>query len=626
LTPGRNDPCPCGSGQEYEKCCALTSRPTGAAGGDVPSKPGIATAATTAQLVALYNAGRFDELEHGARALLAQHADSGFLWKVLGVCLQAQGKDALSALQTAADLLPADAEVHNNLGVVLQHAGRLEAAAASYRRALALKPDYADACSNLGVTLQDLGQLEQAAASIRKALDIDPANAGAHNNLGEVLRELGKLDEAAAHFARALQLKPELADAHVNFGILLRLLGRTAQAEVHCKRALELAPALPGALVLQAELQADQGQFADAEASYRRALAQDGRQADAWAGIANVRKMSVADTAWLQAAQSLAEAGLPARHEVSLRYAIGKYFNDVKDYEQAFLHYRRANEQSRRYGRQYERQRQEQMIASICRSYDGAWLARERFNANRSARPVLVVGMPRSGTSLAEQILASHPAVFGSGELPFWRDAAQQFAPEGGDAADGLLCKLAADYLRLLSGFSPDAQRVVDKMPGNFLHLGMIRAAFPNARIIHMQRNPVDTCLSIYFQHFNLSHAYANDLDDLAHYATQYRRVMAHWRALLPPQAMLDVPYEGLVQDQEGWSRKMLEFIGLPWDPRCLDFDQSARTVSTVSNWQVRQKISTASVERWRHYEQFVAPLLPLLVPDGKQNADPSAS
>jgi hypothetical protein len=196
----------------------------------------------------------------------------------------------------------------------------------------------------------------------------------------------------------------------------------------------------------------------------------------------------------------------------------------------------------------------------------------------------------------------------------FWNTAAAGYGPAApaalGEAADnGVLCAAAADYLRLLEDQSADALRVVDKMPGNFLHLGLIHAALPRAHIIHMRRNPIDTCLSIYFQHFESFHSYATDLDDLAHYYGEYLRLMNHWRSSLPAGAMLDVAYEALVQDQEACSRSMLEFIGLPWDPQCIDFHRTSRSVITASKWQVRQKISRSSVERWRNYERFVAPL-----------------
>jgi hypothetical protein len=255
-----------------------------------------------------------------------------------------------------------------------------------------------------------------------------------------------------------------------------------------------------------------------------------------------------------------------------------------------------------------------QVVDGITQSYNAIWLRETRINAHESARPVFIVGMLRSGTTLAEQILASHPDVFAAGELTYWNTASAAYRPSALDApASGtLLHKLADDYLRLLQDLSDDTLRVVDKMPTNFAFLGLIHAALPNARIIHMRRNPIDTCLSIYFQDFEAAVSYANDLEDLAHYYAEYLRLMKHWRLILPKDAILDVSYEGLVNDQEAWSRRMLEFIGLPWDPRCLDFHETHRTVITASKWQVRQKITGASVLRWRNYEKFLGPLLRL--------------
>ena len=227
--------------------------------------------------------------------------------------------------------------------------------------------------------------------------------------------------------------------------------------------------------------------------------------------------------------------------------------------------------------------------------------------------------MPRSGTSLTEQILASHPDVFGAGELRFWgefweaQNAGHSSAWHPAENDDALLREAAAQYEAELQRHSSTALRVVDKMPENFKHLGLIHAAFPNARILHTRRNPVDTCLSIHFQDFNNRLAYATDLDDLAFYYREYHRLMAHWRKVLPPEVFMDVPYEALVEDQEGWSRRIIEFTGLEWDERCLSFHETERRVGTASNWQVRQKIYKTSKERWRNYERHVGPLLPLL-------------
>jgi len=243
--------------------------------------------------------------------------------------------------------------------------------------------------------------------------------------------------------------------------------------------------------------------------------------------------------------------------------------------------------------------------------FDAAFVRDPPNHGSSSELPVLIVGMPRSGTSLTEQILASHPAVFGAGEVPFWDGAfnVYQKAALSGPVDPTLLPGMAAAYLERFAAASAGVLRVVDKLPGNFLYAGMIHSAFPRARIIHMQRHPLDTCLSIYFQNFFGMGPYANDLDNLAHYYGEYLRITNHWRTVLPATALLEVPYEALIEDQEGWSRKMLEFIGLPWDPKCLDFHQTERAVITASKWQVRQRIHSASAGRWRHYEKFVGPL-----------------
>jgi Sulfotransferase family len=214
-----------------------------------------------------------------------------------------------------------------------------------------------------------------------------------------------------------------------------------------------------------------------------------------------------------------------------------------------------------------------------------------------------------------EQIMASHPAVFGAGELSFWNAAVESRG--GSDFYDATgaeaVRRLGSDYLAQLRGAAADASRVLDKMPENFRHLGLIGAALPGARIIHVSRNAVDTCLSIYCKDFRASLAYATDLGDLAHEYRLYRQLMHHWRQLLPADAILELPYEALVAEPERWSRRLLEFVALPWDARCLDFAATRRSVVTASKWQVRQKISAGSVGRWRNYASQLAPLMPLL-------------
>jgi tetratricopeptide (TPR) repeat protein len=772
--PGRNDPCPCGSGHKFKRCCgleraappplpdphklgallapppllnpqkigALLAPPplpdpqkVGALLAPPPllnpqkigallAPPPLLNPQSIGTLVALLEQQRLSEAELGARELLRLHPDAGMLWKILGVALMRQGKDALQALRRTTQLLPHDGEAHGNLGAALHdlgrwteslaslqralainprdvdalvdaaHAtralgraqeavalyqralainprdvdalvaaadatralGRAQEAVALYQRALELEPRRAEAHNNLGNAFVELSQYEAAVACYRRALDINPADVQILCNLGNALRDLGlrreaasvygraielgperaashyllgnvlfdlrSIDAAVASYARVLALEPRHAPAHVGLGIALRTQHRHAEAEASCRAALAIDPNHLEALSLLGELEADRGRFVEAEHWFRRAIAIDPEFSFAFASIATHRKMTVADTEWLAGAEALLHKRLPLGHEISLRYGLGKYYDDVGQYARAFAHYRAGNDLSKRQGSRYDGAKLTRRIDELVASCDDAFMRSSRIQGSTSELPVFIVGMPRSGTSLTEQILASHSAVFGAGEVAFWDAAfiayqkAGQASQAGGmAAAANPIPGIARDYLDRLTASAGEAQRVVDKMPANFMYLGLIHAAFPHARIIHMRRHPWDTCLSIYFQNFFNRDPYANDLDHLAHYYAEYLRITDHWRRVLPAATMLEIPYEGLIVDQEGWTRRLLEFVGLPWDPNCLDFHRTERIVITASKWQVRQKMHAASVGRWRHYEPFLGPLRGLLDP-----------
>jgi Tfp pilus assembly protein PilF len=691
LQPGRNDPCPCGSGKRYKHCCGqvgIAPEPAvrDSTGASARADQTIAAGVTRPQLlelVPLLQAGRYEELERRARELTALDPASGGAWKALGVSLALQQRDALPALQRAAELLPEDAEVHANLGTGLLGAGRYAEAIASLRRALEIRPEDADAHSNLGNALRADGQIEAALASYRTAVRIRPGHAGSHSNLGNMLQSIGRPEQAVDSYRSALELQPEEAASHNNLAIALLAIGRPDEALTSARRAIELAPESPEAhstlgnalldlgqfeqaedayrgalalnpgfadalgnlaialrlqgraeeaigvahraleltphsaatLVVLADAHADCGDFGQAEQRLRDAIAIEPDSPQAWAGLAHLRAMRDSDAPWLsQALRIAAKDNLAPRMEIQLRYAIGKYFDDLKQYKPAFAQYRQANELSKRHRVPYDRVHSQQETDRLIHGCNSRWLEGARAHGVSSSRPVFIVGMPRSGTSLVEQILASHPDVWGAGELTFWNSASTHVEWKSDSAGEAIdLGAIARDYLRLLDSLSADARRVVDKMPENFRHLGLIHAALPEARIIHVRRHPLDTCLSIYFQDFKTPLAYATDLSDLAHYYRQYWLLMEHWRWLLPRDRMFEVSYEAMVANPERWTRALLEFVGLPWDARCLEFHQTRRSVVTASKWQVRQKISAASVARWRHYEQYLSELLPLI-------------
>ena len=526
--------------------------------------------------------------------------------------------EAAACYVSALALWPEFIEAHANFGELQLELGQPEMAAASCARALAIHPGFAPAHNTLGNALVKLMRLGEALASFRRAVDLKPDFTEAHMNLSSALRSIGHLDAAAGGYRRVLHLTREFAPAHAALAGVLRLQRRSEEAETSCRRALEIDPKSTAALAVLAELRADAGQFAQAEQWHRRIISMDENALESWAALARLRRMTAADGGWLSAAQRLLAAPLPARRELALRYAVGKYFDDLGDFDPAFTHYRRANMLSVQCAPPHDRAALTRTVDLIIRTQDRSWMDGKQVAGSFSERPVFIVGMLRSGTSLAEQILASHPAVYGAGELTFFgAEAAPALADaaaagHGPDFSDAELHRLGANYLELQQRLSTGAKRVVDKFPSNFFLLGLIRAALPRARIIHMQRDPRDTCLSIYFQKFEAAYTYANDLQDLAHYCGEYQRLMRHWSATLPGDALLHVPYEGLVTDTEAWSRRMVDFVGLEWDARCLDFHRTERSVVTASRWQVRQAMSTSSVGRWRNYERYLGPLAAL--------------
>ena len=531
----------------------------------------------------------------------------------LGVAERGLGHtdEGMGLTRRALALDPGLAIAHNSLGLMLVAAREHDQAIASFRQALTLAPAYVEALTNLGNTLREVGQRRDALPLYAEALRLDPKRAVHHWNLGSALFELRRFPDARACFAEAISLDPGYAPAHLGLAMASRQQRRPAEAEASCQAALAIDPNYVEALSFMGELRADRGLFAEAQELFERTLAINPDFSFAYISIATHRQMTAEDGSWLAGTRALLARQPPLAHEISLRYALGKYFDDLREYDEAFANYHQANELSKRYGATYDRVHFAQRVDSLINTIDANHLQQLRERGSESELPVLVMGMPRTGTSLTEQILASHPAVFGAGEVTFW-DAAWnkwQQALQDGSADAARQQRMSAAYLERLKSPRAGVLRVIDKMPANFLYAGLIHGLFPRARFIHMLRHPLDTCLSIYFQNFFGMGPYANDLDSLAHYYGQYQRVMAHWRSLLPDTAVLDVPYEALIADQEGWSRRMLDFIGLPWDPKVLDFHQTERAVITASKWQVRQKIHSASAGRWRHYEKHLQPL-----------------
>jgi tetratricopeptide (TPR) repeat protein len=497
----------------------------------------------------------------------------------------------------------------DEFAILLAGLGRYEASARRYRDLLDRAPDNARLHANLGFVLHCLGDFRAAIEHCGRAIELDRRLPEAHLHLGNSLLALNALHEADAAYRAGLEIAPDHAALHRAHAMVERALGRLADAQASARRAFALRPDAADTLALLGSLAIDHGRFDEAEDWLRQALAIDPGLPEALASLTAVRKMTPADAPWRDAAERVLARGLAVAHAINLHHALGKYYDDVDDPDAAFRHHRLGNELARGSRFRYDRAEMTRQVTRTLTAFDRNALAALRPGGLASERPVFVVGMMRSGTSLTEQILASHPKVHGAGELLYWifaGDAERAVNPERRAA---MIAELGRAYLEGLAAQAPDASCVVDKLPVNFRNAGLIHAALPGARFIHLERNALDTCLSIYFQGFSAAHPYATDFGDLAHYYHEYRRLMAHWRSVLPPQTLLEVRYEDLVDDPEGWTRRMLAHIGLPWDPRCLEFHRTERPVLTASNWQVRQPIGKGSVGRWRRYERFIGPL-----------------
>jgi tetratricopeptide (TPR) repeat protein len=614
----------------------------------------------------LQRLGRFDEAITCYERSLSLRPDFPEALANLGNTLQALNRldEAIACHERTLALRPDFAEAHSNLADILHRLGRLEEALDSHRLALSLQPDMAETHAGLGLTLRELGRLDEAVASLERAAALQPEDADTLYHLGETLHKQGKLDKAVAYYAKALALWPGMASAHNNIGLALQVLDLQEEAARHFEAALAADPdnsrfkgnfaftlqklrrteaALP---LYEAALEGEPG-LAQLHANYASALLIMGRLEQAChefecaieldpkrpafhLGLADARRTRAGDPILAGMDALAAECDrLSAEDQILLHFALGKALSDIGDHDHAFYHYLQGN--------RLKRQQITYDEAAILGQFDRivevanpAFFARLTAGGNPSPVPVFILGMPRSGSTLVEQILASHPKVHGGGERLDLARTVKAFENRGGETGSfpEMLLRLDAAGLHELGTFyldavlplAPDAERITDKMPSNFRFAGLIHLALPQARIIHIRRDPVDTCLSCYTQLFTGSQPFAYDLGELGRYWRGYDRLMAHWRSVLPEGAMLEVQYESLVADFEKEARRILAYCGLEWDEACLAFHRTDRPVHTASLVQVRQPIYSSSVGRARPDEEMLTPLM-----EGLGLVEPSA-
>lgn len=563
-------------------------------------------------------AGDVDGALADCRARLAIEPDSADAHRHLGQLLAARAEflPALRHAQRACELAPDDPRTWSDLGRVYVSERRLDDAARCFTEAIQTDPKHADGWHNLGTALRKLGDTQGAFTALKNALLIDPSRAETYLNLGNLLIDAGQLEDALECFERAAKHDPKLARARSRLAQHFSQAGKVKRAESLFRQSLGLDPEhIQGWFGLGRTLE-DLGEAEGALGCYLQVLARRPVHAQAMSQYLALVKEAPDAQVLANAQAAMQDEQVKDEPRALIGYGLLKYHDRRKDYAQAAHVGLAANDARRRAAGPLDREALAGRVDRIIEAYDRDFFTAQRRLGLGTDQPVFVVGLPRSGTTLTEQVLSSHPLLHGAGELPDLSRIALRCVDENEEPwqAAGKLDEMSSRehahrYLEALRDGAPRGRlRISDKSPLNFFQLAFAAVLFPNARVVHCIRDARDNALSIWMENFNPDQRYATDFSDLAFFRRQYERLMAHWRAHLPLK-MLELRYEDTVADLEGQSRRLIHFLGVPWDARCLDFHKAERAVQTPSRWQVRQPIYTRSVERWRAY----APYLPEL-------------
>jgi len=594
-------------------------------------------------------------IEHGLRAI-ALKPDAADAYNNLGIAYFDVGdyEAAVQHYNTAITVRPRFPEALSNRGNALRNLHRFDEAEAEYRRALAINPNYAEALNNLGSVLRDLERPTEAEQAYKRALAQKPGYLEAANNLILAYKDQKRFDEALAAAQDALKLHPKNGDALAYMGAVyveqkktdlaldfltkslavqpnkaetLNMMARAwmdaGQAEKTvecCRRAIAIKPTYADPYNNMGNALKELGRFDEALAVFDKALALSPHEASGiYANLSDAKKFRSRDDVHLRGMESLLAGKLSDERQIHVHFGAAKAFDDLKLYDEAFRHLAAGNALKRK-SIAYDERASLDYFERIRNVFTAEVVQSKAGQAVASTTPILIVGMPRSGTTLVEQILASHRRAAGAGELKDLSDTANNVRNRDGTLApypeyipvlsDGEVAQLGAAYLTKLNRHAPGADRITDKMPSNFYFVGLAHLALPGAKIIHTNRNAADTCLSCFSKLFSGELNQTYDLGELGRYYRAYYQLMAHWRAILPPGAFLDIQYEEVVADTEGQARRILDYCGLEWDPRVLDFHHTKRPIKTASSAQVRQPIYNSSVARWRNYEAHLGPLL----------------
>lgn len=558
----------------------------------------------------LLQRGQFPQAEQRLRRLLELHPQEPGPQRAMALLAAQTGRRdiALQYMSQAVRLAPVSGLLRCELGRLLAGEGRMPEALEAFREAAALEPALTEVWFFLGITLLRLERSDEAVPALRQAHALAPDQPEILAPLADLEFRGGNDQSGLPLWQRLVQLRPTDEDARLKLGETLTRLGRHAEARSAFRAALHVLPASAGLWMALAQAEEDAGDRGQAEAAYGKALDLRADWAFPLSGLLGLQRAKASPERVAQAQALQQGSRLDDAERALIGYQLGKVFDGQADYARAMASWQDANAARRRETGALDRARFADAVERILAGFTAETLAAAPLGTD-DGRPVFVVGMPRSGTTLVEQIIASHPQAAGCGELPdlgFLAEAVPVRPIEDAGRAQQEALRFLATAERHAS--RAGAQRLVDKAPLNFFHLGLVAQLFPNARVIWCRREARDIGLSIFSENFALASQFATDLGDIGLTLNAQHRLMRHWQATLK-LPILEVDYESLVSDIEPGTRRIIDFLELPWDPACLDFHTSERAVQTPSRWQVRRPAHTGSIGRWKNYAPWLAPL-----------------
>ncbi len=570
-------------------------------------------------------------LSHGRKAteLKPQYAEAH---SNLGIALRSSGRldDAIIEWKKAVEIRPDHFMSQTNLGIALAERGELDAGLAACRRCVEINPNYALGYLNLGVVLQKRGDLIGAIVAWRKAAILKPDLAMAHANLGLALARKGDLENALAACLRAIELAPNSAEVHFNLAVIHGIRNEAQKAIAECQRAIELRPGYADVHACLGDQYQSIGEMAKAEESYRMALRAKPAHALAREQLATILRGTLPENDLAPMEELLADAKLANESRWHLLFGLAQVFDARGQYPRAAEKLAEAHSlksaQLRANGLGFDAKEQSGYVQQIIDAFSAEFFARLSGAGSDSIRPVFVFGLPRSGTSLIEQILASHSAIHGAGELRLAGHTFSALPRITGSRQSVVECvklldaksiaQLAKEHLDKLQAIDGGkSARIIDKWTDNYLHLGLLATLFPRATFIHCRRELCDVAVSCWMSDFH-NITWADEVENLAARFGHYLRLMSHWRATLPAK-IHEVRYENVVTNQESEARRLVDACGLEWEPACLDFHKTTRPIHTAAATQVRQPVHTRSVGRWKNYQKDLAHLFAALPSEG---------